>query len=500
MDSMIEFATRNIAAIGFFAATALVLMAYIASNRFQFWVTDFWVTFPFIGPMARLSKDITHGANGWLRAEESLCGKYKTYCNLLPRDLFNERTEYLRKAADLGRTPTPFWVLSLLVILVIAEGLGFSYLLGTWMAREGSANTHTLLMFAIVLVLCVILVAITHFAGKQFYRTSLLRSCFKRFKERGGDDYAVRRVKLDEHQSLDDNAPEFKQIINRVAQHSHDKGSYAGMVIAVITIISIAVISTYMRMQNLENEILRETTLAEQSAGADASSGNPFGNLTLPAEVRQAQQQADNQAKKEATNALKSEGMAAFAILAVIFTVTQIVGIGAGYTYGFAGQESKDAYRELGGFSTYESYLAHYRPRRDLANSRLKDLQQRLEESSHTPLSLTRTFDDYLYEQRVKEAQDSHDPKTHNPPAAPVNTAPSGQTSPTTNTAAPVLTLDAIKAEIERLNNAEAEKAYFLTLPATLRANAELQAWLKQRKSDREAAAAAEKVDADELF
>lgn len=495
MDSILEFATRNIAAIGFFAATALVLMAYVASNRFQFWVTDFWVTFPVIGPMARLSKDITHGANGWLRAEDSLCSKYKAYCNLLPRKLFNERTEYLRKAADLGRTPTPFWVLGLLVILVIAEGLGFSYLLGTWMAREGSANTHTLLMFAIVLVLCVILVAITHFAGKQFYRTSLLRSCFKRFKERGGEDYAVRRVKLDSDQSFDDQAPEFKQIINRVAKHSHDKGNYAGMIIAIITIIAIAVISTYMRMQNLESELLREITVAEQNIGTAA--GNPFESLNLPAEVQQAQQQADNQATNEATSALKGEGLAAFLILALIFVVTQIVGIGAGYMYGFAGVESKNAYRELGGFSTYESYLAYYRPRRDLANSRLKDLQQRLEESSHTPLALTKTFDDYLYEQRRNEARDEDEPqptsgKNQDQDQDNIRTKP--PVPP-----APVLSVESVKAEIERINDVDGEKTYFLSLPASLRTNAELQAWLKQRKSDREAAAA-NAVDADELF
>lgn len=493
MDSILEFATRNIAAIGFFAATALVLMAYIASNRFQFWVTDFWVTFPLIGPMARLSKDITHGANGWMRAEESLCGKYKTYCNLLPRQLFNERTEYLRKAADLGRRPTPFWVLGLLVILVIAEGLGFSYLLGTWMAREGSENTHTLLMFAIVLVLCVILVAITHFAGKQFYRTSLLRSCFKRFKERGGDDYSVRRVKLDESQAFDDQAPEFKQIINRVALHSHDKGSYAGMTIAVITILSIAVISTYMRMQNFEGELLRDTTLTEQSAHVSAS--NPFGSVGLPAEVQQAQQHVDKQAQTEALNALKGESLAAFSILAVIFVVTQIVGIGAGYMYGFAGQESKDAYQELGGFSTYESYLAYYRPRRDLANSRLKDLQQRLEQSSHTPLALTKTFDDYLYEQRRNEARDEDEPQ---PTSGKNQDQDNIRTKPPVPPA-PVLSVESVKAEIERINDVDGEKTYFLSLPASLRTNAELQAWLKQRKSDREAAAA-NAVDADELF
>lgn len=497
MESTLQFLQGNLVFISTIVISALVCMAYIASSRFQFWVTDFMVTLPVVGAMARLSKDVAKGSHGWLRSEEALNGKYKPYCNLLPRRLFDERTEYLRKAADLGRSPTPFWAWAILVVLVIAEGLGFSYLLGTWMAREGSANTHTLMMFAIVLVLCVILVALTHFAGHQFYRTSLLRSCFKRFKERGGDDYAVRRVKLDEDQSFDSQAPEFKQIVNRVAKHSHDKGTYIGGWIALITIALIAVISTYMRVQNLESEMLREVTVHEQTTGA--ASSNPFDNLTLPTEVQSAQNQADAKAQNEAQSALKGEGFAAFAILGLIFVVTQIVGMGAGYMYGFAGQESKHAYREIGGFSTYESYLAYYRPLRDLANSRLKDLQQRLEQVSHTKLTLSKTFDDYLREQRSNEVLDQEPVPMSAPapvPAASAPPAPAAEASAVIAEAA--VTLASAKAEIERLNSADAEKVYFLSLPAELRANAELKAWLKQRKADREARAAA--AEADDLF
>lgn len=55
--------------------------------------------------------------------------------------------------------------------------------------------------------------------------------------------------------------------------------------------------------------------------------------------------------------------------------------------------------------------------------------------------------------------------------------------------------VESVKAEIQRLDNAEAEKAYFLSLPAAIKAKPELQAWLKERKAQREAAA-----NIDELF
>lgn len=491
MENIIDFISRNMVAMGTLVAVSLVLMAYISNNRFQLWVVDFWATFPVIGQIARLSKDKTKGSPSWLRSEEKLCASYKPFVNLMTRDMFNQRIEYLRKAADLGRSPTPFLVWTLLVVLVIAEGLGFSYLLGSWMAREGSANTHTLLMFAIVLVLCVILVALTHFAGHQYYRTSLLRSCFARYKERGSDEYAVSTVSLNMNQAVDSKDPDFKQTINRVGKHSHDVGSYAGGIIAIIAIAFIAIVSTYMRVKNMESELIRETAGQAVHATAAASSSNPFENLALPSEVQASQNDADSKAKNEAMEAVSSEGLAAFAMLGFIFVITQIVGMGAGYKYGFAGRESQKAHNGLGGFSTYEDYLAYFRPLRDMVNGRLKDLQQRIESKSHTKLELSNSFDDYLREQRLKDQEDNK--HGYDPIAA----------EPTAPVAAPVakpeLSIADVLQAMQRLNNdTEAEKAYYLSLANSMRNHPELLAWLKERKAAREAAAA--KVAVDDLF
>ena len=511
MEDFFGFITKNIVAIGTMAAAALVIMAYIANQRFKLWVVDFWATFPVIGTIARLSRDKTKGNNGWLRAEEKLCAAYKPFVNLITRRMFDQRIEYMRKSADLGRTPTPMWAWFLLVILVIAEGMGFSYLLGSWMAREGSANTHTLLMFAIVLVLCVILVALTHFAGHQYYRTSLLRSCFARYKERGSDEYSVHTVALKDDQDIDSREPDFKQTINRVGKHSHDVGSYAGGIIAIIAIAFISIVSTYMLVQNMEAEMARVVTGEAHVASSSQASGNPFDALLLPESVTSSQNAADSQAKNEEMNAFSKEGLAAFAMLGFIFVITQIVGMGTGYKYGFAGRESDQAFKATGGFSTYEDYLSYYRPLRDMVNGRLKDLQQRIESKSHTKLSLNKSFDDFLREQRAQEmmedplTESNPAPETHPavqpavPVSAPVHTQPAVTATPPSAPAAPVEapapTLAAVQQEMLRLNNADAEKAYFLSLPDSMRSNPALLTWLKERKAVRAAA-----VQANDLF
>lgn len=488
MESISSFAAAYATLLSLLVATAMVIIA-LSQQRVRFWLRDFWVTFPVLGNIAQLAKDRTSSKDGWTRAEEKLCAIYKPYIVLLSESTFNERIEYLRKSADLGRAPTPMWVWVLLVVLVIAEGLGFSYLLGSWMAREGSANTHTLLMFAIVLVLCVILVALTHAAGHQYYRTSLLRSCFKRYKDTGGNEYASRQIALKDEQSKDDNEPDYKQIANRVAKHSHDKGSYAAGIIAIVAIAFIAVVSTYMRVQNLESELSKETSLQQPQAAA-----NPFSKLPLPTDVATPQRQADAKAAAETTSATEKEGLAAFAMLGFIFVITQIVGMGAGYKYGFAGKESLDAYRATGGYSTYDDYWAYFQPIRDLINARLKDLQQRMEEHSHTKLALSKTFDDFLFEQSEQSNSIRRNiDKPRNGPASAGETAKLAQSAPDEPS------IEMAKSELSRLADKKQQQDYFLSLPTHLQS--ELKPWLKQRKEEAARKEAESKAaELDELF
>ena len=517
MDSIATLLAQHITAITLLAASVLLFMSFVASSRFRLWVRDFWATLPVVGSIAQLSKDRTQSSDGWLRAEETLCSIYKPFARLVGPQEFAQSIEYLRKAADLGRTPTPFLVWSLLVVLVIAEGMGFSYLMGTWMAREGSANTHTVLMVAIVFVLCVLLVWITHSAGRQYRRTALLRSCFKRFKDLGAKEYSADLVSLEDDQAVDQQQPAFKQTLNRVAENSHDTGNYAWVITAIVTIAFIAITSTVMRVKNMEGETIRETAMQAQ-----ASTGNPFA-ASLPTEVSQAQDQADKAAQADANTAKATEGIAAFIMLGFIFVITQIVGMGAGYKYSFVGRESGAAFKVTRGFATYAEYFRFVQPLRDLANGRLKELQQKLEEKAHTRLSLDKTFDDYLIKSDASSAsvaQGADEVWSRKrvaqqglaaaapavvqaaPSPMPIEAAPavaSSEATPPPLAPAPALSvadeLEAVKAEIQRLDNAEAEKAYFLSLPVAVKAKPELQAWLKERKAQRDAAA-----NIDELF
>lgn len=482
-DSIASFiAAHQILFGGLISIVAAIAVLSRASARF--WVRDFWVRFPLFGYLARLSKDYTvDEEKGCMHAETKLCAIYTPYVTLLPKNQFNERIEYIRKAGDLGRTPIPGWVIGLIALLVIAEGLGFSYMLGRWVTDEGTANIYTLLMFAIVFVLATILVVMTHAAGHQYYRTSLLRSCFQQW-EIGKKNHEIKTVALKDPQSCDGHAPGYLQVLNRVAKNPGDRGSYTAVIIAIILIAVIAVFSTVMRWKHLEGQLNNETTVQQLEAAA----GNPFDKLALPGDVTAPQRAADQKAKSEEIASTKAEGLSAFVMLGFIFVITQIVGMGAGHKYGFAGKESHNAYSDTGGFSTYDAYWRVREPLVALADARLKHLQQKLAEGAPTKIVFTKTFHHYMKEQQIQSdivinGSDAPQVAADSPPPTAAPVAAAIAVPATASIAAEISAVEKAKAEIAAISDINAQREHYANLPEDVQDA--LEPWLRQRNEEK---------------
>lgn len=468
---MSEFISHNLAAIDSLISLALLIAIYATFKfRIDLWWLNFWYSFPGIGKIARLSKDSSRYAKdkSWTNSERTLCNDYKRFIHLSSEEEFNKRIDYLSKANDTGRGPTPGWLFLILGVLIIAEGMGFSYLLGSWMAMEGSENTRVLLMGGIVLVLCMVLGFLTHNAGHQLFRTNLVRRCQKEWRDEGqSGPLRSHNITLKDDQALDDAQPQYTQCINRVGS----EGSYAVVWIAAAAILVIAVASTVMRVKHLEAELGRETvqTAAVQAAGSGGD-GNPFATSSqLPAEITAPQAAAEAKAKADINSSSTVEGLSAFLMLAFIFVVTQIVGIIAGYKWGFAGKNSKDAYKSTLGFSTFDDYTRYFSPILATAEAKLSNLQQRLaEQNANVGLGLKNTFENFLLERHVSHVEHKQ-------------AAQQASVAPRQPDVAPV---DAIVARIERFgDDKEAAKRYLMTLSDAER-NAVAPA-LKARKEAR---------------
>jgi hypothetical protein len=256
-----------------------------------------------------------------------------------------------------------------------------------------------LFMLAIVVVLAIILVYVTHVAGHQIYRTKLLRSCFRAWKEHAGPAFFTRTVSLAHDQSEDDNEPLHVQCANRVATRPGDYGSYIWVWGAAAFIALIAVGATVLRLSTLDT-----SNDAELLA-------NVFGDLSGAASPSTSTAQPD-----------RTAAFVSFGLLAVIFIVTQLVAMTFGYKYGFAGRESADAYRETGGHTNYRSYWRRVQHHMNIANRRLQTLQRLMERGSR-PIDWHRNFFDYVVEQRKGGNVSLHEP----PPPPPERSAAAGQ-------------------------------------------------------------------------
>lgn len=401
MDKFIGFMQAN-AMLLEAAAGLLVSLAAIWAFRegLAFWLTDLKYGMPLFGKIGRLAKNrmsSANGSDGWTASEKELCADYRSKINVQDEKSFEKGIAYLHKAMDLDTKPLPGWGVGVLLVMIALEGMGFSYLLGQWLAMDGSANIHMVLMVAIVILLCILLGYLTHSAGHALKKWKRVKKCYDWFQtDEGTKNLGSKGVTLTSDQSIDDHEPEYVQCVNRVG---NDKSFPIVAIVAFVFIIAVGVLSTYMRYEHLKGQL-------SQEASQSSSQGNPFadGMPALPDQVASSQKKADEAAQKDQMNDNKDEGMAAFATLAFVFLATQFVGLMFGYSHGFAGRQSKEAYALTRGFATYEEYLNHYNGRIMKAESRLQELQQKMMENSMHKTTFSNTFADYVVMQGKKSA------------------------------------------------------------------------------------------------
>jgi hypothetical protein len=402
MDQIINFFTHSafgvVTLIGVILALAFSVFTW---TRFKFWAMDIAYTIPFFGRISRMAKNpTTSPKSGWTSEEQTLCGDYSQFAKIISEPDFKDTLEYLRLSGDLGREPMPAWAWFFIALLVLAEGYGFSYLLSTWIARDGDANLYRVMAAFISIVICGIMLWLTHNSGREIHRTGLLRSCRMKFNsgaraQTGTHEYYTEPMGIGVH--ADRALPMHVQTANRVANHGNDEGLYAWTISAIIAIIFIAVLSYWMRHENLRRDIIKQEHTLQQT-----QTGNPFAADALPANSGVTTlSDADKKAREDGFEAEKSEGSAAFLMLAVIFIFTQIVSIGLGFRYGFAGLQGRRAYENTNGYVTYSSY--YNSPIFRLAQARLQTLQQKIEQNSHNRQGVCKTYSDYCAEEAQHE-------------------------------------------------------------------------------------------------
>jgi len=348
-------------------------------EKIVWWWHNTWYSFPLIGRIARLSTDPNPAESnpGWLTAELTLCRDYKKFIPVVNEHNFKQKMAYLTKAGDNGRHDTPWWVWVLTFAMVFVEAMGFAYVLAGYTLPGASENLQQTGAYGIAFLISVILVALTHLSGHELYKSSRIARARKEWVENGRQGpFRSTEINLAEDQSKDDNLPSYTQLANRVGTHA----SYMITVATGVFVLLVAVGATFVRGEVLEKQLHQTVTSQIKAIEAAPSDDLDMSKMVLPEADKAQDQAADKKAIQDEVSIDRSGGWATFVILAIVFVFLQLLGVIFGFKWGFAGKNSREAYRSIGRgrYATYGDVLEHTANIANVAQAKLQTLQQRL--------------------------------------------------------------------------------------------------------------------------
>jgi len=493
--------------------SVMVALSVIASKweQVKWWAHNTWYSFPFIGVIARLSRDTNKDSTrkDWFVSEKKLCSDYKTFITVQSQHEFMENINYLTLAGDDGRTPMPFFIWILTFSLVIVEALGFSYVLAGYTLPGASENLQETGALGIAFLISVILVVLTHAAGKELYKSGKIQYARQewRAQQRKGK-LSTEPVSLAVPQSIDEDQPFFVRLANRVGSEP----SYVMSAVCIVFVAIVAIGATYVRGQVLEKQ-LQEQIVGKTNSSKDVSikigqDGLSFAgggkSVSLPLADLQENKNADKKAASDEAAIDRQGGWGTFIVLAFVFVFLQIIGVYFGRNWGFAGKRSSQAYANTGGFSRYEEVLQKYEVISDAAQAKLTNLQQRLmdrnAELDNTGAHASLTFKEYMRVWRDEQGEDRQQQQQHDDRRATNDRA--RHTGFSLNPNSPIATdhnesgLSAVEIalnEVEKLQDREARKAYVVSLNEPIKTS--VIAELKRRKDAEQKRLAMKQLD-----
>lgn len=380
MDSVSDFVT--IYRDGLIVAGLLFLTVLLASifwENIRFFLMDLSYRMPLFGKLKRYSKDLTIDQSGWFKSETALANDYEAFYREVyaSPERFDKCRAYIAAAGETGRSPFRWYMWVLVSVMVIIESLGFAYVLAGFTIPGASENVLKMGSIGISILISILLVGFTHWAGKELYTNSLMERARNLWQPEANGGERLRQSRGDvtiEHNDVDIDSQDAIRILNRVSSDGRDTKRYVVTMFTAALVVIIAVGATYVRGVVLERELQYETSNSMSQIGTGA------GGSFFPNAMTEPQNQADKQAIQDGVDLDRQGGWGTFIVLAVIFVFMQIFGVIAGYKFGFAGKESAKASAETRKFRDRDHYIQWHDNKAEaimqIAQSRLAVLQR----------------------------------------------------------------------------------------------------------------------------
>ncbi|MTI08779.1 hypothetical protein [Curvivirga aplysinae] len=425
MDDILTFLVAYryaISAILILLATTIIIIRWW--DDVKLFYKSMYYSLPAIGKNARLAKNTSLTGNGWYQAEKTLCEDFYADIQDFAADpeMYDKSKAYLSKVHENGRKKLSIFMMLIIIGLVFVESLGFAYILSGYTLPGASENLQVKGAIGISFLISAVLVWLTHSSGAEMHKRGLIKKARAWWNhDQSADRPALKpigHVTLETNEE-DDDCPQYIQIVNRVDTNANvTPGMPVWSILAFVAIVSIAVGATVVRYETYKQERVAET-LMEDSGTTEFSLSllEDSSESDLPSEITAPQNEADQKAEEEASNSEDTANFTTFSILAFLFILIQIMGIGIGQRYGFAGKESKQAYQLVGRFKSRTEYEAWFERKKDaismIAQKHLTNLQTSLrnytqntgineaDRAAHLSAG-ERTFEEFYYQKQNK--------------------------------------------------------------------------------------------------
>ena len=266
-------------------------------------------------------------------------------------EVLKEKAEdYLKKAEEIERTPMPFLMTVVLIMAVVAEAAGFSYIFSNYLIHDGSNSTYQIAAVLGSLVVAGVLVPLTHVTGQHFYYNKKVNKA-RSYIEQDENSYKFELVDnmIDiDNTHKDDMLSKSVRLLSRITFDWKGRNITKKIFLPLFTFIFIAVLavgSYTVREQTYYQKMYDETNDFKESKLELKKKNNGEKEVSnLPAYLLESAGSSTERIHTGKLMAEKKSNEMTYFVLAFLFLAIQALGIYSGMAWGFIGRFSTKAY------------------------------------------------------------------------------------------------------------------------------------------------------------
>lgn len=413
------------------ALMVAVVTALVYWYEVKYWHMEMRLRLPWIGRIAAWTRDPgkneeksadNPNAVGFNAGEKGVCGVYETYYgeHQPSEENFKRNLDYLGKADEADRSEKGLGIWLLMIVLMVIEASAFGYALAPFALTLATPNTAIVGAFFIGLVISIIALVLSEFAGRQLYRNGVVNKILSYESIRDGGDMTKTLNATIDNTYTDDGAKPFQQLLNRINvpldKYGQPQRRFSIIIGYGIFIAGLAIAAFWVRTETLNQQeaMLVENPTAVVQSADDFPVASGDEEIPLPTDMAELSTNSSQKSAQDQIDAMHRASLVTFAVLSGLFCFIQFASTYLAFRHSFAGTYSRRAWELTHKYNSADEFVRYHKAKsaaiaQDAQSSlaKLQSLQDkvfRVNGKTKDDLSQNkdhRTFLRYMEEQQI---------------------------------------------------------------------------------------------------